>query len=470
MSLETAKTISKGGGAYRKRQLRIELVVLLLLGLLTAACDAVITSDEPGSHHTTPGEPAFGANLDGVALLGPDWPEAQQIEDRPSFCSGSLITDWHLLTAAHCYDSDGDRSVDVEHEIPEVAAFELEDRTVILSTNSGEDGWGPPTIRFPDEWSEFRADVAVLELREAAPAEIPRYPLYGGINELGRRFVLAGYGLPGNGATGQDDIDFRSVKRAGLNRFEDDVGPDPYVNYLAYDFDSGLEENNALAQTGFDSDLGFGADEVLMANGDSGSPNFIAGVIAGVSVFTMRLPSADVNGEDDSSWGEAGFALRISKFRDFILDATGNAALFIPDGDFDHDGLLTPNDIDMLAANMNGLGYEEKFDLDLDQIVGDEDHRIWVEDFVGTLFGDADLNKTVDFADFLALSSSFGTPGGWAEGDFDGNGAVAFADFLLLSSNFGETVMDLTSVPEPIGWISLWFVLLGLATGRKRRI
>lgn len=36
---------------------------------------------------------------------------------------------------------------------------------------------------------------------------------------------------------------------------------------------------------------------------------------------------------------------------------------------------------------------------------------------------------------------------GWAEGDFDGDGVVAFADFLLLSTNFG-TSRQVQAVPE----------------------
>ena len=69
----------------------------------------------------------------------------------------------------------------------------------------------------------------------------------------------------------------RPTKRAGLNRYEAIRDDYAGVDFLAYDFDSGLPENNALAMTGFESDLGFGADEVFTAIGDSGGPNFIRG-------------------------------------------------------------------------------------------------------------------------------------------------------------------------------------------------
>ena len=97
----------------------------------------------------------------------------------------------------------------------------------------------------------------------------------------------------------------------------------PGVDYLAYDFDSGLQKNNALAMTGFDSDLGFGVDEVFLGPGDSGSPNFINGLIAAVTSFRNQLPSADATREPDSSWGETGFDVRVAQFREFLEDATG---------------------------------------------------------------------------------------------------------------------------------------------------
>ena len=52
--------------------------------------------------------------------------------------------------------------------------------------------------------------------------------------------------------------------------------------------------------------------------------------------------------------------------------------------------------------------------------------------------GDANGDGKVNFADFLALSTNFGTGRGWSEGNFDGSdNGTQFADFLALSANFG---------------------------------
>ena len=82
---------------------------------------------------------------------------------------------------------------------------------------------------------------------------------------------------------------------------------------------------------GVESDLGLGIDEVLASPGDSGGPVFVDGAIAGVSAFNAWPFDGDVNDEFDQSWGEAAFATRVSSFQEFILSATNNQAVFVPE-------------------------------------------------------------------------------------------------------------------------------------------
>ena len=89
---------------------------------------------------------------------------------------------------------------------------------------------------------------------------------------------------------------------------------------------------------------------------------------------------------------------------------------------------------------------------------------------LGLVAGDLDGDGEVAFADFLTLSSNFGsTEAGYQGGDIDCNGEVAFADFLTLSANFGQTSAAAASVPEPSSCVVLLpAMLVGLAVRRKR--
>ena len=58
-----------------------------------------------------------------------------------------------------------------------------------------------------------------------------------------------------------------------------------------------------------------------------------------------------------------------------------------------------------------------------------------------TLYGDADLNRTVNLDDFNRLATSFGTSARrWAHGDADYNQTVNLNDFNALAANFGRSI------------------------------
>ncbi len=82
--------------------------------------------------------------------------------------------------------------------------------------------------------------------------------------------------------------------------------------------------------------------------------------------------------------------------------------------------------------------------------------------------GDFDGNGTVEFADFLVLSSNFGAEvDTYGEGDVNCDGQVAFDDFLVLSSTFGQSAAA-ASVPEPNSAFLLLFGLVAIAKRRRR--
>lgn len=75
---------------------------------------------------------------------------------------------------------------------------------------------------------------------------------------------------------------------------------------------------------------------------------------------------------------------------------------------------------------------------DLDNIYVD---RMFIRSEPG-IAGDANLDGTVDAADYLLVKRSLGLTGGasWFDGDFDGDGAVDYGDLNLLTANMGRTI------------------------------
>jgi hypothetical protein len=70
------------------------------------------------------------------------------------------------------------------------------------------------------------------------------------------------------------------------------------------------------------------------------------------------------------------------------------------------------------------------------------------------LYGDANLDRTVNLADFNRLASNFGTSGAtWARGDFNYDGLVNLIDFNLMAANFGIAARGGEVTPED--WAAL---------------
>lgn len=146
-----------------------------------------------------------------------------------------------------------------------------------------------------------------------------------------------------------------------------------------------------------------------------------------------------------------------------ILDVKPEISTSILNGDH----VFDVRDIDDLTLAIGSA--DRAFDLDGDGDVGFDDRDDLIREVLGILPGDANLDRNVDFADFLVVADAFGENGGWGRGDFNGDGLVQFADFLLLAQHFGQTTGDVRAVPEPTSSVLSVIALLSVYWLSRRR-
>jgi len=157
-----------------------------------------------------------------------------------------------------------------------------------------------------------------------------------------------------------------------------------------------------------------------------------------------------------------------------------------PECDFNSDGICDVLDLDgpigLYGVGDLKVGVAEEdsiYDIVPDGRIDTLDLHLWLgaaahrNGFAqGYRKGDLDLNGTIEFADFLALSNSFGSGRLWSEGNPRGGGETAFGDFLSLSENFGETIIRQTApaaiVPEPTSSL-LFAIAMGLFISVRSR-
>ena len=215
--------------------------------------------------------------------------------------------------------------------------------------------------------------------------------------------------------------------------------------------------------------------EAHAALNDSGGPMFfkedgewvLGGVILAVAGFAGQ-PDPTLT----AIHGNATFYADIASYRDQILGSLNIR------GDFNQDGLLTAEDIDLLSAAINSG--DLSFDLNSDDLVDTEDHRFWVEDLRFTYFGDANLDGEFGSADMVAAFRNAlyetGQPATWESGDWNGDGLFNSRDFViaLQAASFEKgprtARLNMQAVPEPSGCCSaaaLGMLVVAVAVRRK---
>jgi hypothetical protein len=144
------------------------------------------------------------------------------------------------------------------------------------------------------------------------------------------------------------------------------------------------------------------------------------------------------------------------------------------DGDFNSNGRLDVEDIDLLS-NVARLGTNETaYDLNADQLVDELDRTFWVETLRKTYFGDSNLDGEFNTADLVQVfqagvyEDTIDGNAGWASGDWNGDADFNSRDLVLAFQSGGyEAGPRPAAVPEPSASLLL---LIGIAMAARRRV
>ncbi len=137
-------------------------------------------------------------------------------------------------------------------------------------------------------------------------------------------------------------------------------------------------------------------------------------------------------------------------------------------GDYNGNGELDADDLDLQAIEIAGGQDPPAFDLTEDGLVNEDDRVFWLHDLKNTWVGDADLDGLFNSADFVAVfvegKYETGEAALWASGDWNADLVFDSGDFVAAFVDGGYEIGAfpgaVRAVPEPTGPLLLFLGVL----------
>jgi len=330
--------------------------------------------------------------------------------------------------------------------------------------------------------AEFGADVAL-----SAQFAVVGAP--GNYNALG---FVAGFAYVFDTATGTQLHKLQASDSSDGNEFGFDVAVDGHLAVVgapdggvgegaAYLFDlntgqqiAKLQPDDPTAGNDFGSSVDIDGNHVLV--GASGLNQALGAAYlfdAHTGLQKARLRPGDIEMGDafGVSVSISGSSLFIGSPQDDDISSNAGAAYlyqWFGDGDFNLNGVLDADDIDLLTLEVIAGNHSPEFDLNEDDLVDAVDRQVWVNELALTFWGDSNLDGQFDSDDLIGVlqfaeyEDDVAGNSTWAEGDWNGDLDFDTQD-LILGLQTGAYEMGTRGVavmvPEPR---SLLLCVIGL--------